>query len=183
MAKSPAPPRSTMKERRIEHVYDCSAEVFWTKIFLDDEYNRKLFLDALHYTDWKVLRSEERGHEVHRVIECTPALPSDLPGALKRLLGDGLGYEEHGVLDREKQRYRVDVKPRSLASKMTITGELSTEPLGPHSCRRIYVPKVEARVLGVGGMIEQRLLDDIEKSYNKSAQFTNRWIAEHKLGA
>ena len=172
-----------MKERRIEHVYDCSAEVFWTKIFLDEEYNRKLFLDELHYSDWKVLRSEERGNEVHRVIECTPALPSDLPSPLKRLLGDGLGYEEHGVLDRAKQRYRVDVKPKSLASKMTITGELTTQPLSEKSCRRIYVPKVEARVLGVGGMIEQRLLDDIEKSYNKSAVFTNRWIAERKLGA
>ena len=166
-----------MKERRIEHVYDCSAEVFWTKIFLDEEYNRKLFLDELHFSVWKVLRSEERGQEVHRVIEATPPL-GDLPGALKRLLSDGLGYEEHGVLDRSKQRYRLEVKPRSLANKMSIQGELTTQPISERSCRRIYVPRVEARVLGVGGMIEQRLLDDIEKSYNKSAVFTNRWIAE-----
>lgn len=172
-----------MKERRIEHVYDCSADVFWTKIFLDEEYNRRLFLDELHYTAWRVLRSEERGGELHRVIECAPALPSDLPAALKRLLGDGLAYEEYGVLDRAKQRYRVDVKPKSLASKMTITGELWTEPLSAHSCRRVYAAKVEARVLGVGGMIEQRLIDDLQKSYDKSAAFTNRWIAEHKLGA
>jgi hypothetical protein len=33
-------------------------------------------------------------------------------------------------------------------------------------------------LLGVGGMIEQLLLDNIEKSYNKAAVFTNRWIAE-----
>ena len=170
-----------MKERRIEHVYDCSAEVFWKQIFLDEEYNRKLFLDELHYSDWKVLRSEERGNEVHRVIDATPALPKDLPAALKKLLGSGLGYEEHGVLDRAKQRYRLEIKPRSLPSKMTITGELWTEPLSNDSCRRLYVPRAEARVLGVGGMIEQRLLDDIEKSYNRAAVFTNRWIAERKL--
>jgi uncharacterized protein DUF2505 len=166
-----------MKERRIEHIYDCSPEVFWNQIFLDEEYNRQLFVGELHFSSWRVLRSEERGAELHRTVEATPPL-GDLPGALKRLLSEGLGYEEHGVLDRQKQRYRLEVKPRSLATKLSITGELTTEPLSERSCRRIYVPRVEARVLGVGGMIEQRLLDDIEKSYNKAAVFTNRWIAE-----
>jgi Protein of unknown function (DUF2505) len=166
-----------MKERRIEHTYDCSAELFWSQIFLDDEYNRKLFQDELHFSVWRVLRSEERGNELHRTIEATPPL-GDLPGVLKKLLSEGLGYEEHGVLDRKNQRYRLEVKPRSLASKVTIQGELTTQPLSDHSCRRIYVARADARVLGVGGMIEQRLLDDIEKSYNASAVFTNRWIAE-----
>lgn len=170
-----------MKERRIEHVYNCSAEVFWNQIFLDEEYNRKLFLGELHYSVWKVIRSEERGNELHRVIEASPPLPADLPGVLKKLLSDGLGYEEHGVLDRSKQRYRVDVKPKSLASKLTIQGDLSTEPISDGSCRRIYVARAEARVLGVGGTIEQRLLDDIAKSYDKSAVFTNRWISQRKL--
>ena len=50
-----------MKERRIEHTYDCSAEVFWNQLFLDDEYNRKLFVDELHFSVWRVVRLEERG--------------------------------------------------------------------------------------------------------------------------
>ncbi|HWO12061.1 MAG TPA: DUF2505 family protein [Polyangiaceae bacterium] len=166
-----------MKERRIEHTYDCSAEVFWDQLFLDDEYNRKLFVEDLHFSTWRVVRQEERGSELHRVIEATPPL-GDLPAALKRLLSDGLGYEEHGVLDRKNQRYRLEVKPRSLASKLTIQGELSVQPISERSCRRLYVARVEARVLGVGGLLEQRLLDDIEKSYNRAAVFTNRWIAE-----
>jgi len=82
------------------------------------------------------------------------------------------------VLDRKNQRYRLEVKPRSLASKLTIQGELSVQPISERSCRRLYVARVEARVLGVGGLLEQRLLDDIEKSYNRAAVFTNRWIAE-----
>jgi hypothetical protein len=166
-----------MKERRIEHTYDCSAEVFWNQLFLDDEYNRRLFLDELHFSTWRVLKQEERTNEVHRTIEATPPL-GDLPSPLKRLLSEGLGYEERGVFDRKAQRYTLEVTPRSLASKLTIRGELTTVPISDRSCRRIYVARAEARVLGVGGMIEQRLLDDIEKSYNKSAVFTNRWIAE-----
>jgi hypothetical protein len=174
------PDPAIMKERRIEHTYSCSAEVFWNQIFLDDEYNRKLFIEELHFDSWRVVRSEERGSEVHRVIEAVPRL-GDLPGPLKKLLSNGLGYEERGVLDRTAQRYRLEVTPRSLASKMTVQGELFTTPIDERSCRRIYVARVEARVFGLAGLIEDRLLDDIEKSYTKSAVFTNRWIADHKL--
>jgi Protein of unknown function (DUF2505) len=169
-----------MKERRIEHTYACSAEVFWNQIFLDDEYNRKLFLEELHFESWRVVSSEERGAEIHRVIENVPRL-GDLPGPLKRLLEGGVGYEERGVLDRAAQRYRLEVTPRSLANKLTISGELSTTPLTERSCRRIYVARVEARVFGLAGLIEDRLLGDIEKSYNKAAVFTNRWIAAKGL--
>jgi hypothetical protein len=169
-----------MKERRIEHTYSCSAEVFWNQIFLDDEYNRKLFLDELHFESWRVVSTQERGGQTHRVIEAVPRM-GELPGPLKRLLEGGLGYEERGVLDRAAQRYTLQATPRSLASKLTILGELSTTPLGPRECRRTYLAKVEAKVFGVGGMIEERLLADVEKSYNKAALFTNRWIAEKGL--
>jgi uncharacterized protein DUF2505 len=166
-----------MKERRIEHTYACSAQVFWNQIFLDDEYNRKLFVDELHFESWRVLSSEVRGSEVHRVIAAVPRL-GDVPGPLKRLLSNGLGYEERGVADLAAGRYRLEVTPTSLASKLSIQGELSTTPIDAQSCRRIYVARVEARVFGLGGMIEDRLLDDIEKSYGRAATFTNRWIAE-----
>jgi len=169
-----------MKERRIEHTYDCSADVFWSKIFLDDDYNRKLFQDELHFESWRVLRSEERGSEIHRVVEAVPRL-GDLPAPLKRLLSEGASYQEQGVVDRRAQRYRLEVTPRSLASKLSISGELFTTPLTERSCRRTYVARVEARVFGVGGMIEDRLLNDIERSYAKAAVFTNRWIADHGL--
>ena len=187
MAESGGAPRGRehntkngMKERRIEHTYDCSADVFWSRIFLDDAYNQKLFLEELHFESWRVIRSEERGTEIHRLVEAVPRL-GELPAALKRLLSEGASYQERGVLDRAGQRYRLEVTPRSLASKLSISGELSTTPLTERSCRRTYVARAEARVFGVGGLIEDRLLHDIERSYAKAAVFTNRWIAEHGL--
>jgi hypothetical protein len=171
-----------MKERRIEHTYSCSSDVFWSKIFLDEEYNRRLFLDELHFESWRVLRSETRGNEVHRAIEAVPSV-GDLPAPLKKLLSAGAGYEERGVVDLKGHRYRLEVTPRSLASKLTIQGELFTTPAGERSCLRTYVAKVEARVFGVGGMIEERLLSDMERSYAKAAVFTNRWIAERGLSS
>src|SRR5689334_344739 len=117
-----------MKERRIEHIYDCSAEVFWSRIFLDEAYNRQLYLEELHFESWRVLSSEERGNEIHRVVEAVPSI-GDLPATLKRLLSEGASYQERGVFDRAQQRYRLEVTPRSLSSKMNISGELLTTPV------------------------------------------------------
>lgn len=169
-----------MKERRIEHTYACSADVFWNRIFLDDEYNRKLFVEELHFDTWRVLRTEERGNEVHRVVEAVPPM-GDLPSALKKVMESGLGYEERGVLDRAAQRYRLEATPRSLSSRITITGELFTTPLTERSCRRIYIGRIDARVFGIAGLIEDRFLNELEKSYSKAAEFTNRWIAQKGL--
>src|SRR5262245_18808947 len=115
----------SMKQRRIEHTYSCSSEVFWNRIFLDDEYKRKMFIEELNFQSWRVLSSETRGTEVHRTIEAVPPL-GDLPAPLKKLLANGAGYEEKGVADLKGHRYRLQVTPRSLASKLTIEGELST---------------------------------------------------------
>jgi hypothetical protein len=166
-----------MKERRIEHTYRCTGDVFWNQIFLDDEYNRQFFIDELHFESWRVVRSERRGDEVHRVIEAVPRI-GDLPAPLKKLLSSGAGYEERGVVDLKAHRYRLEVTPRSLANKLTIQGELSTTPAGEGSCLRTYVAKIEARIFGLGGLLEDRLFSDIERSYAKAAVFTNRWIAE-----
>src|SRR5262245_16286338 len=32
-----------MADTRIEHVYNCSEDTFWNKVFLDDDYNQRLF--------------------------------------------------------------------------------------------------------------------------------------------
>ena len=155
--------------------------MFWNQIFLDEEYNRTFFIDELHFESWRVLRSETRGNEVHRVIEAVPQL-GDSPAPLKKLLSSGAGYEERGVVDLKAHRYRLEVTPRSLANKLTIQGELFTTPAGEGSCLRTYVGKIEARIFGLGGLLEDRLLSDIERSYAKAAVFTNRWIAERLAG-
>jgi len=40
---------------------------------------------------------------------------------------------------------------------------------------------VTAKMFGIGGMIEGRILADIKQSYDKAAEFTNRWIREKGL--
>ena len=169
-----------MAERRIEHRFNCTVDTYWNKLFFDDEYNRGLFLETLHFEEYEVLSLEDTESEIRRVIRAIPKV-GDVPGPLKKLLKNGAGYTERGVYEKGRGRYVVNVTPNSLPDKLTIKGVTKTEALEGGHCMRIYDATVIANIFGVGGMLEKRLLDDISKSYEKAAQFTNRWVAERGL--
>ena len=124
-----------MAEIRVEHSFKCSEETFWTKVFFDDEYNRRLFQEILKFPVWRVAKSEERGDEVHRTIEASPPI-GDLPAALKAVVGDSAGYEERGVFNKKTHRYRVQVVPNRMSDKISVVVEMWTEPTGDAQCKR-----------------------------------------------
>ena len=169
-----------MAEQLISHVFNLSASDYWDKLFFDDEYNQALFVGRLKFESWNVVNQEEDETRIRRVVDAVPAMP-DLPGPLKRVVRDGLGYREDGVFDRATKRYTITVTTKSLPGKVNVTGVTHTEPIDEHSCRRVHLAGVVAKVFGVGGMIESRLLSDMARSYEKAATFSNRWIEERGL--
>jgi uncharacterized protein DUF2505 len=169
-----------MASFRSEHVFDCSQTTFWEKVFFDAEYNRRLFYDELHFAEWTELEQKHEGDRVHRLVRALPP-PPDLPGPLKAALGNGVGYEERGVFERPKNRYEARVRPNSLPDRVSVELIFRTEPIGEQKCRRFVDGTINARVMLVGGMLEQRMIVDLQRSYDKSAVFTNRFVAEKGL--
>ncbi|MEP7049842.1 MAG: DUF2505 family protein [Pseudomonadota bacterium] len=169
-----------MSEIRVEHLFKCSEETFWTKVFFDDEYNRRLFQEVLKFPVWRVSKTEERGDEVLRTIEASPPI-GDLPGPLKAVVGDNAGYEERGVFNKKTRRYRVQVVPNRMADKISVVVEMWTEPAGDAQCKRFAKATATAKIFGIGGMLEKKMLSDLERSYEKSATFTNTFVAEKQL--
>jgi len=171
-----------MPDFRIEHTFNCSEETFWTKVFLDDEYNRQLFLERLKFSVWRVLKNDDRGNEVERVVEAAPPI-GDLPGPLKSVVGDNAGYQERGLLDRGAKRYTATVVPNRLADKINVKIEISTVADGQNRCRRIARGSVNVKMMfPVGGLLEKKMIGDLEKSYAKSADFTNEFVTKKSLG-
>lgn len=164
-----------MATRRIEHVFDCNVETFWEKIFLDDEFNRQLFVGRLGFASWKVLECAPTDDGLRRVVEAVPSV-GELPGPLRKALANGLGYREEGQLFRSESRYSVRVVPASLPQQLDISGELRVVPDGA-GCRRIYDATVNARLFMVGSLLETRLLDDITKSYEVAAAFSRERLS------
>jgi hypothetical protein len=169
-----------MADTRIEHVYNCSEDTFWNQIFFDEEYNRRLFKEALEFPVYEQTEFKETDSEIRRSIKVVPKL-GPMPGPLKAVIGEGIGYVENGVLDKKTRRYTIDITPNKLADKVTIKGKLYTEPKGDGKCNRIFECTVTAKIFGVGGMLEKRVISDMQESYARGAKFTNEYIAEKKL--
>ena len=168
-----------MAEARIEHLIHANPDVFW-KVFFDPEFNRELYLKVLGFDSWNQLSLDERPDRIERVVDVVPKVP-DLPGPLKKLVEGGISYRERSNFDRASNRMTLGVQPSKLEDKLTIRGVLYTQPAGDGKCRRIYESTVVAKVFGVGGMIESKILGEVKTSYEKAAEFTNRWIKEKGL--
>jgi hypothetical protein len=168
-----------MAEVTIEHVYNCSEDTFWGSMFFDDAYNDALFKEALEFPVYEKLKQDDTDAEIRRSINVVPKL-GPMPGPLKAVIGEGLGYKEDGVFDKKTRRYSLVITPNKLADKVTIKGTLYTKPQGD-KCLRVFECTVVAKIFGVGGMLEKRVIADMEESYKKGAEFSNRWLAEKGL--
>jgi hypothetical protein len=105
----------------------------------------------------------------------------DLPGPLKAVVGDNAGYEERGVFNKKTHRYQVQVVPNRMSDKISVNVEMWTEAMGDAQCKRFAKATAIAKIFGVGGLLEKKLLSDLERSYEKSATFTNTFVAEKGL--
>ncbi len=167
-----------MATKQISHVFDCDVDTYWKKFFLDDEFNRQLFLGRLGFSRWEVVRSQPTEDGLERVVEAAPST-KDIPGPLKKVLQNGLGYREQGVWSKSKSLYTLKVIPASLPDQIEITGEMRVIPEGS-GCRRTYDAFVSARIFMVGGLLESRLLSDMATSYDEAAAFSREWLRQGK---
>jgi hypothetical protein len=165
---------------RIEHTFACSEDTFWNQLFFDEEYNRRMFVDALRFPMWRELSREDRGDSVVRVVECEPPL-GDLPGPIKSVVGDGLRYREEGKYEKATRRYTVKVVPSRLADKIHVEGLLVTQTVGEKQCKRVFTASVNVKIFGVGGMVEKRIAADLQRSYDAGARFTAKYLQEKGL--
>jgi hypothetical protein len=169
-----------MPKTRIEHDFDCTEATFWQVSFFDPEFNRSLYLDTLRFPVWKVLEEKVTDETLERRVEVQPLI-ENLPGPMKKLVGDRFGYVEEGKLDRKQNRYRFRVIPSAMPDKTHISGELRTEPLGDKRVRRIVEFSVEVKVMMVGKLIEQKTIDDTKASYDRAAVFLRQYLKEKGL--
>jgi hypothetical protein len=169
-----------MTERiRIEHTFECSEKAFWDT-FLKEEYNKEMFCQRMKFPRWEITTFEAKEDEVIRVVEVEPYV-GELPGAIKKVIGDNVGYREEGRLDRIKNSYKLKVIPARLADKLFIKGEQFTQSLGESRCRRVFEAEVQVKIFGIGGLIEKHIVGDLKRSYDVGADFTKNYMKEHEL--
>ena len=164
-----------MATTRIQHTYDCGEDAFWSDILFNREFNKKLYLEHLKFKRWEVTQFEETDDEIRRHVEVEP-VTGEIPKPLAKLVGDNLGFREEGVFDKKAKRYALKIIPNRLADKLTITCEIRTEAHSDNRCERVVDLDVNAKIFGVGSLVEKRIISDTRESYERGFAYGQEFL-------
>lgn len=165
---------------RCSNVFNCDANTYWTKVFFDPEYNKGLYLGTLGFKQFEILElTGEPGGDRTRKMFTEPK--SDAPAVVTKLIGGGLSYTETGRFDAKSQKWTYAITTNKLSEKVRIGGTLWVEPRGDKRIERICEVDLEVSVFGVGGVVEKFIADTTRESYEKTAVYTNDWLAKQSL--
>lgn len=169
-----------MTERvRIEHDFECSEKAFW-ETFLITEYNQEMFCERMRFPRWELLTFELEEDKMRRVVEVEPYV-TELPGPIKKVIGESIRYREEGTLDRKSGSYSFRILPSKLADKILVSGKQFTQSLGDNRCRRIFEAEVSVKIFAIGSLIEKQVISDMRKSYDVGAAFTQDYMRRHGI--
>lgn len=159
----------------MKHELDCDCERFW-KLFFEPEFNEALF-KALEFPEWKLLDTHETDKEIVRHVKATPKM--EAPAAVAKLLGSSFGYDEEGRFDKASKTLKFVIKPNVMTDKLRNEGTVSCEPRGDGKSTRVVTILAEAKVFGLGGVIESSFEKSFRTGWQKSADFINTWVKDH----
>jgi Protein of unknown function (DUF2505) len=157
----------------VTHEIRCNVETFW-QTFLDKDFNVQLYTGTLGFPDWKIVEQTDDGTTAYRKVSGQPKM--EVPGALQKLIGTGFRYVEEGSMKKAEGIWRWKMTPSTLADKLFTSGIVRTEPLGEGRLRRVAEMNVEAKIFGVGGLIEGTTEKQMREGWDKSAAFMNKFI-------
>lgn len=141
-------------------------------LLCDADYMRRYHLEGLGFQDFAVEQEDWRGEVLHRVIKVVPRL--DMPGPLKKLFGETMSYREHAHFDRSTKVWRWHTDMPGPGKKIQIGGSIEILPgRGDWGCSRRTHFEVEAKILGIGGMIEKTIKKESIDNYERAARFIN----------
>lgn len=166
-----------MKTATTSVVLPCTPDAFWST-FLDEAYVRTLYVDELEYHAFDVLELSATS----RKLRIAPNMR--LPAPVAKLIGDSFVYEEHGTLDRAKNEWTWRmVQPTNLDSKrkprkdgVIMHGTARVEASGPDHCHRTDTSSVEAKIFGLGSLIEATIDKELQRARAKEYAFLARWL-------
>jgi len=169
-----------MKQINLSHEIHCSPAVFW-KLYFDPEFTAALLREAIKVDDFKILKYEENEREIVRISTGRPRI--NAPAAVQKIIGDNFSYTETGRLDRAAQLWHWNIALSTFTEKTRNEGTMRVESIGHNRIRRTGDAIVEAKIFGMGGMMESGMEKQMHEGWTAGAEFTNRWIAAGKAPA
>ena len=156
------------------HEINCNQETFW-RVFFDPDFNRKLYSEQLGYPEFNILEQNETESATTRKVSVKPKM--DLPGPVIKLLGSNYRYTQEGRFDKNSQVLTWRRIPSVHPDKIRFEGTLRVEPVNDNKVRCISENIVEARIFGVGGLMESTFEKQIREDADASVICLNKHLA------
>ena len=153
---------------RVSHDLSCSQERFWT-LYSDPEFQAAMLEEGLGYERPDFLKVQDQG--AVRIWEAVVSPSLDLPPAVAKLLGGSMSYTETARIDRDAATMELRHITRALGDKLSLTGKIHTTPRGDQGLTRHSLFEVNAKVFGVGRVLERTVEDSIRQSLDATARF------------
>jgi hypothetical protein len=169
-----------MPEITLRHEFECDEDTYWQKLTFDPEFNRRLYLEVLRFPGYTLVDQHDDEQKLTRKVHIDPPL-GNLPGPVKKAIGDKFSYVEEGTFDKKARRYTFKITPSTMADKTKNFGELYCEKLGDKRIARVAKITVEVKVFMIGGMVEEKIMTDLRHSYDTAAKFTREYVKEKGL--
>ncbi|MBI4705383.1 MAG: DUF2505 domain-containing protein [Deltaproteobacteria bacterium] len=167
-----------MRKFTLTHEINCDEETFW-KIFFDREFTQTLFRQVLRFPAYEIVeQTSPPDGRIARTVRGQPHMK--VPGPVAAVVGDSLGYEEVGQFDPEKKVFGWKTTTNKLPGKLRQEGSVRIERAGEGKVKRISEITVEAKIFGVGGLIENTTEEQFRVGWDRSAAFMNQWVEEHR---
>jgi hypothetical protein len=107
-----------------------------------------------------------------------------LPAPVAKLIGDSFAFEDHGTLDRAEgewtwrmvQPANLDSKTKARKDVVTMHGTVRIEASGDGHCRRTDEFTIEAKIFGLGSLIESSIEKELRSARTKEYAFLMRWL-------
>jgi hypothetical protein len=163
-------------EFTVTHEIHCSADRFW-ELFFDSAFTQEMIVDGLGFASCDIDDVEVVGHERRREMRVVPKL--DIPAAVAKLLGPKLGYTERGTFDEQTRVWDHHLRLSVLSDRIRMGGKVRAEAAGEGRCRRIADLWCEAKILGLGKMVEKAAEKNMRDGWGRSAAWINAWLESH----
>lgn len=157
---------------RAEHEFKGISLAEYEKLYFDEGFNDAL-CKAVNL-DRTLERREEKNGTLERAVKVGP--DREVPKPVAKVIGaNRIEYTEHlkyAYGSYEGTWYTVS---SIMSDKVDTRGTFGFDEL-PDGVLRWVEGEIDVKIFGVGRVVEKFIVADIERSYERAAEFTQRWI-------
>ena len=158
---------------RLEHELPADIHHAWATI-MSEEFSTQSYSQS--GIDRTTVSSEERNGKTYSVIQVNVREP--LPPMAARVMGTSqLSWTQNQIIDHSTHTMQWQIRIPN-ADKVSASGIFKLVPRGGQ-CVRIVEGDVVVKMRLVGRKAEEHICAKLQKSYERSAAFTQEWLLNH----